>query len=235
MTYSGQRADWRRWFAKMATIILPIPICKLIYSFFLFTAAPPAYGNSWARGGIGAAAAGPITHPLQHQIWATSVTSACSNARFSTHWARPGIEPVSPWTLCWVLNPLSHNGNSVNSFKCEKVKSISHPLNMSWSYNSLYSKQCSESNALQILRLKRHVASSALLKSKNTLRYTWVSLVEGEESQKPQLPTNTNHQSQEGPSQTTSSTWPTIGLKCLRDPCLIITNIWINIFSSTPK
>ena len=25
---------------------------------------------------------------------------------------RPGIEPVSSWRLSWVLNPLSHNGNS---------------------------------------------------------------------------------------------------------------------------
>ena len=26
--------------------------------------------------------------------------------------ARPGIEPISSWTLCCVLNPLSHTGNS---------------------------------------------------------------------------------------------------------------------------
>ena len=24
-----------------------------------------------------------------------------------------GIEPISSWTLCWVLNPLSHNRNSM--------------------------------------------------------------------------------------------------------------------------
>ena len=33
-----------------------------------------------------------------------------------THWARPGIEPTSSWTLCWVLNATSHNGNSSHSF-----------------------------------------------------------------------------------------------------------------------
>ena len=29
-----------------------------------------------------------------------------------THRARPGIEPVSSWTLCWILNLLSHSENS---------------------------------------------------------------------------------------------------------------------------
>ena len=44
----------------------------------------------------------------QCQIWAPSVTYI----RSLTHWAKPGIEPASSWTLCWVLNPLSHNRNS---------------------------------------------------------------------------------------------------------------------------
>ena len=36
-----------------------------------------------------------------------------SNTGSFTHWARPGIEPTSSWILYWVLNPLSHNGNSM--------------------------------------------------------------------------------------------------------------------------
>ena len=44
-------------------------------------------------------------------------TEACSNARPVTHGVRPGIKPVSSWTLCRVLNPLSHNGNSNSLFK----------------------------------------------------------------------------------------------------------------------
>ena len=35
-----------------------------------------------------------------------------SNARSLTHSGRPGIEPTSSKTLCWVLNSLNHNGNS---------------------------------------------------------------------------------------------------------------------------
>ena len=34
------------------------------------------------------------------------------NTRSSTHWVRPGIVPTSLRTLCWVLNLLSHSGNS---------------------------------------------------------------------------------------------------------------------------
>ena len=52
---------------------------------FFFRAAPTACGSSQARGLIGVAAAG-----LHHSH---------SNAGCLTHWARPGIEPASSWTL----------------------------------------------------------------------------------------------------------------------------------------
>ena len=35
-----------------------------------------------------------------------------SNAGSLTHCARPGVEPASSQTLFWVLNLLSHHGNS---------------------------------------------------------------------------------------------------------------------------
>ena len=44
---------------------------------------------------------------------ATSV-AACINARTITHWPRPGIEPTSSQKQHWVLNLLSHSGNSSN-------------------------------------------------------------------------------------------------------------------------
>ena len=40
-------------------------------------------------------------------------TAACGNVGSLTHWARPRIESTSSWTLCGILNLLSHNGNSV--------------------------------------------------------------------------------------------------------------------------
>jgi len=57
------------------------------------------------------------SQPQQCWIWATSVTysicGSCSNTGSLTHWARPGIELASSQILCQVLNPLSHNRNSM--------------------------------------------------------------------------------------------------------------------------
>ena len=52
--------------------------------------------------------------PQQHRIWAPSAVyaTACSNARSVTYWARTGIELTSSQRQHWVLNLLSHNGNS---------------------------------------------------------------------------------------------------------------------------
>ena len=56
----------------------------------------------------------PAPQPQQYRIWVASVTYtiAHSNARSLTHWARPRTEPASLWTLCQVLNPLSHRRNA---------------------------------------------------------------------------------------------------------------------------
>ena len=45
------------------------------------------------------------------------------NTRPLTHWAKPGTEIISSWTLCQVLNLLSHNGNSSTEFQL-----VDHPL-----------------------------------------------------------------------------------------------------------
>ena len=57
--------------------------------------------------------------PQPHWIQTTSITyaSPCNNNISLTHLAKPGIEPVSSQTLCWVLNQLGHNGNSKMTFK----------------------------------------------------------------------------------------------------------------------
>ena len=61
---------------------------------------------------------GPMPQPWQCQIPTTSVAYAiaCGNAECLTHWAAPGIEPTSSQTLCRVLNPLSHNVNSLPTY-----------------------------------------------------------------------------------------------------------------------
>ena len=56
-------------------------------------------------------------------------TAACSNAGSLTHGARPGIEPIASQTVCWVLNLLSHNENSQESFL---VLSVLRPHSVPW-------------------------------------------------------------------------------------------------------
>ena len=104
----GYCLAWGLWTWSTGCGTLSFLFCG---SFFLFRAAPVAYGSSWARGWIRAAAAG-LHHNHGNWIWATLATYAtfCGNARSLTHWVRPGIKPISLWKLCHVLNPLSHNG-----------------------------------------------------------------------------------------------------------------------------
>ena len=66
-----------------------------------------AYGSSQARGLTGAAAASLHHSHSNARIWAMSViyTAAQSNARSLNHWIRPGIEPLSSWTLVGLLTP----------------------------------------------------------------------------------------------------------------------------------
>ena len=46
------------------------------------------------------------------------------------------MEPAPSWTLCWVLNPLSHTGNSdvfiQNGFFCMKTTGIKRPKQTQW-------------------------------------------------------------------------------------------------------
>ena len=81
--------------------------CSWIF-FFLFTVPPAVYESSQAMGRIRATATATLDLSLICEL-------CCSlqQAGSLTHCARPGIE--SSWTLYWVLNLLSHNGNSRDS------------------------------------------------------------------------------------------------------------------------
>ena len=81
-------------------------------SLFLFMATPGAYGRSWARGRIRAAATG-LGHSKPDLSCTASETyaTACCNTGFLTHWARPGIETTPSGTL---PNLLSHKRNSLS-------------------------------------------------------------------------------------------------------------------------
>ena len=77
-----------------------------LFIFFLSRAAPVAYGNSQARGQIGAVAAS-----LHHSY---------SIGRSLTHSVKPGTRPTSSWAWL-VLHSLSYNGNSfLECFECAR-------------------------------------------------------------------------------------------------------------------
>ena len=84
------------------------------YYFFvcgIFRAAPTAYGISQARDWIRGSCWPTPQKCGIHAISATYAT-AQGNAGSLTHWARPGIKPMSSWIL--VGFELSHDGNSSN-------------------------------------------------------------------------------------------------------------------------
>ena len=98
----------------------------------LFRAAPTAYGNSQARGQIGASCQA-MPQPQQCRIWAMSVThtTAHGNTGSLTHWARPGIKPAPSWLLVrlvsaepsWEL-PEMHKFHQAFQGSCKKGSHI---------------------------------------------------------------------------------------------------------------
>jgi len=82
-----------------------------VFCFCLFRATPEAHGGSQARGRIAAVAIG-----LRHSYSSMgskpclTCTTAHSNARSLTHWARPGIEPESSWILVRSVNHWTTTG-----------------------------------------------------------------------------------------------------------------------------
>ena len=106
----------------------------------------------------------------------SQATTACGNAGSLTYWVRPGIKPTSSWTLCQLLNLLSHNGNSDVHFYKENwsyVRVSSHGYNLNspvlqksvttWTIDCVY--RCSSFNPIHLMLPKekaqiRNVAQS---------------------------------------------------------------------------
>ena len=76
--------------------------------FCLFRATPVTYKCSQARGWIGAAAAGLYHNHSNARSEFSTYTTVHSNTRSLTHWARPGIEPVSSWILARFISAEPH-------------------------------------------------------------------------------------------------------------------------------
>ena len=81
---------------------------------FFFRATPAAYGSSWVRGQIGAAAAS-LCHShsnARSEPHLQTLTQLVATPDPLTHWARPGIEPASSWILVGFLTCWAATGNS---------------------------------------------------------------------------------------------------------------------------
>ena len=92
---------------------LSLTFISLTLFFFPFHSRILEYGGSRARSRTRAAAVAYSTVSL-------TLATAWGNTTSLTHWAGPGIEPTSSQRQCWVLNPLSHNRNSLNIFDHDK-------------------------------------------------------------------------------------------------------------------
>ena len=89
----------------------------LCFFGFLFLRPQPQH-REVSRLGVWSCSCWPTPQTRQHRIRATSATytTAHSNGRSLTHWARPGIKPIASWILVRFV-PLNHNGNSLSAFR----------------------------------------------------------------------------------------------------------------------
>ena len=98
----------------------------VIYFFFLrlhlWNMEVPSQGPNWN------CSCWPTPQPQKRGIRAASVTytTAHGNVGSLTQRVRPGIEPPSSWTPCWVLNLLCHKRNSWENFR--NISSYGLPL-----------------------------------------------------------------------------------------------------------
>ena len=103
ITHITRVASIQRHICRISSFNLNLRISwrfLFLFLFLFFRAAPVLYGGSQAKGRIRATAA-RLHHSHSSQFQATSVTytTAHGNARFLTHWARPGIKYASLWIL----------------------------------------------------------------------------------------------------------------------------------------
>ena len=102
----SQPGYWH-WHGYTGNILIFIFIFKFFYG---------CTHSIWKFPGLGSnqsCSRWPVSQPQQCQITHRICDlNHSSGAGSLTHRARPAIKPSSSWTLCQVLNPLSHNRNS---------------------------------------------------------------------------------------------------------------------------
>ena len=87
---------WRVLGEKVLWMLTGILGKGFLFWVLHFRAAPEAYGSFQSRGWIGAAAA---SQAMRGGATSANYTTVRDNDGSLTHWARPGIEPMSSWIL----------------------------------------------------------------------------------------------------------------------------------------
>ena len=114
----------RSWLSVLSAPPICLVVVPSLYLFILFFLWLHLWHKEVSRLGIELELRlRPMPQPGQHQIQAASATYTvtCGSIRSLTHWARPGIKTSSSQRQHWVLNPLSHNRNSLYIFICGKI------------------------------------------------------------------------------------------------------------------
>ena len=128
-TVKASELKWKLYNSKEQTQGRAQPIYLFIYLVFLsFRASLVAYWGSQARGRIGAVAA--------------SLHHSHSNSGSLTHWARPGIKPLSSWMLVGFVNHWAMTGTprKHNLYNPKHFHTSFHGLwaTVTWTYTVTY-------------------------------------------------------------------------------------------------
>ena len=89
----------------------------MMYFFFLFIATSPARGSSCARGQIGAATARLChSHSKSRSEPCLQLISHCGTPQILNPLSEARDQTCILMGITWVLNPLSHEGNSYDEY-----------------------------------------------------------------------------------------------------------------------
>ena len=156
-TFSSRRSSEGSWASQLCSFGLP---CLTFFFFFLFRAVPAAYESSWARGPIGAPApAGAVRCAGLHH---SHICDRCHSLQ--QHWILNSLSEARDQThilmdTSRVLNPLSHNRNSVPNFQMgttlsPQIKGLGKQWFLNLTYANLVGTETYDSNKSSCLLLK---------------------------------------------------------------------------------
>ena len=89
---------------------IEITFVFVFLGLYLWHMEVPRQGSNWS------CSQQPTPEPHWIQAMSVTYTTAHSNSRSSTHWARPGIEPMSSWMLVGFVNHWATMGTKYRNY-----------------------------------------------------------------------------------------------------------------------